>query len=59
MGVAAPTTALEMEVHFGLTEAYRRHGTDNYFLDVVVVQLAPHKVLSRSAALQVKADPNK
>jgi serine/threonine protein kinase len=59
MGVAAPTTALEMEVHFGLTEAYRRHGPNNYFLDVVVVQLAPHKVLSRNATLQVKADPNK
>jgi len=60
MGVAPPTTATELTIHFGLTEAYRQHGENTwYYLDVVVVQIDPYRVLSRSAPIRVKADPNK
>jgi serine/threonine protein kinase len=59
MGVAPPTSALEMAVNFGLTESYRRHGATTYYLDVVVVALDTNKVLSNSAPIQVIADPNK
>jgi hypothetical protein len=60
LGVAPPTTQTELEVHLGLTEAYQSHGDNtNYYLDVVVVQLEPYKVLSKSAPHRVKMDPNK
>ncbi len=59
LGVAPPTTAMELTINFGLTEAYRQHGEGTYYLDVVVVQISPYQVLSRSARVRVKADPNK
>lgn len=59
MGVAPPTTDYEIEVHFGMTDAYRVHGEATYYLDVVVVQIEPYKVLSRNKPIQVTTDPNK
>ena len=59
LGVAPPTTQTQHELHFALTDAYLRHGEGTYYLDVVVVQIDPHRVLSSSAPLRVKTDPNK
>jgi hypothetical protein len=58
-GVAAPTTATQLDVQFGLTDAYRRYGDVFYYLDVVVVTLQPYRVISEGAPIRVKADPNK
>ena len=58
-GVAPPTEETELVVSFGATETYQRNGEGYYYLDVVVVQLDPYKVLSRSAPIQVKTDPSK
>jgi hypothetical protein len=55
MGVAPPVSGRQLEVHFGLTDAYRNHGEGLYHLDVVVVQEEPFQVLSESAPLRVKA----
>jgi serine/threonine protein kinase len=59
MGVAPPTTATQLEVNFGLTDAYRRGGEGAYYLDVVVVQISPYKLLSESNPIRVRTDPNK
>lgn len=59
MGVAAPTTETQLEVNFGLTDAYKRGGEGTYYLDVVVVQIGPYKVLSESNRIRVRTDPNK
>jgi serine/threonine protein kinase len=59
MGVAPPTTQTQLEVNFGLSEAYRRGGEGTYYLGVVVVQVSPYKVLSQSGQIRVKTDPNK
>jgi hypothetical protein len=58
-GIAAPTTEMQLLVHFGSTEAYRLFGAGFYYLDVVVVQLDPYRVQSESAPIRVKADPDK
>jgi WD40 repeat protein len=59
MGVAPPTDEGELEVNFGFTESFKRHKDDVYFLDIIVVQLSPYKVLSQSAPIQVHTDPSK
>jgi hypothetical protein len=59
MGVAPPTIETQLEVNFGLSEAYRLAGEGNYYLDVVVVQISPYKVLSKSTPIRVKTDPRK
>jgi len=58
-GIAPATAETQLEVSFGLTRAYLKYGQSFYYLDVVVVQLNPYKVLSKSARIRVKADPNK
>jgi hypothetical protein len=58
-GVAAPTTDTHSEVYFGMTDAYRLYGDDFFYLDVVVVQLDPFRVLSEGTPIRVKTDPNK
>jgi hypothetical protein len=58
-GAAAPTADTHLEVSLGLTDAYRWHGEGFYYLDVVVVQLDPYRVLSESAPVRVKTDANK
>ncbi len=59
MGVAPPTTGTQLEVNLGLTDAYRRGGEGTYYLDVVVVQISPYKLLSESNRIRVRTDPNK
>jgi hypothetical protein len=59
MGVAAATTAQELEVDFAQTYAHKTHGESTFNLDVVVVQIDPYKVLSRGAPIRVTLDPNK
>jgi hypothetical protein len=59
MGVAPPTTQLQLEVHLGLTNAYLQFGEGTYYLDVVAVQISPYQILSGSAPIRVKTDPNK
>jgi serine/threonine protein kinase len=59
MGVAPPTTQKQLEVNFGLSDAYRQYGEGTYYLDVVVVQVSPYKVLSQSGRIRVRTDPNK
>lgn len=58
-GIAPATAETQLEVNFGLTRAYRKYGHSFYYLDVVVVQLNPYKVLSKSSRIRVQADPNK
>jgi hypothetical protein len=53
MGVAPATDKTELELNFGYTESYKRHGDDLYFLDIVVVQLSPYEILSQSSPIQV------
>jgi hypothetical protein len=59
VGVAPPTQDTQLEVHFGATDAYRKHGEGFYYLDVVVVQLDPYQVLSKNAPVRVKTNPSK
>lgn len=58
-GVAAPTSDLELEVHFGYADAFLQHGPGTYYLEVVVVRRTTMEVLSRNARILVKADPDK
>ncbi|MBN1137324.1 MAG: PD40 domain-containing protein [Anaerolineae bacterium] len=53
MGVAPATDKAELELNFGYTESYKRHGDDFYFMDVVVVQLNPYEILSQRSSIQV------
>jgi hypothetical protein len=59
LGVASATTRTELEMHFGLTPAYQQHGEGTYYLDAVVVQIDPYRILSSSAPIRVRTDPNK
>jgi serine/threonine protein kinase len=59
MGVAPPTTETQLEMNLGLTDAYRQHGEGAYYLDIVVVQRNPYRVLSKSVPIRIKADPSK
>jgi len=59
LGVAPPTTQTQLEVHFGLTDAFRQYGEGTYYLDVVVVQISPYRILSSSAPIRIKTDPDK
>ncbi len=59
MGVAPPTTQTQLEVNFGLSDAYRQYGEGTYYVEVVVVQVSPYKVLSESGRVRVRTDPNK
>jgi hypothetical protein len=59
MGIAPPTTATELTANFGMTDSYRTRGAGLYYLEVVVVQIDPYKVVSEAARIRVKADPNK
>jgi hypothetical protein len=59
LGIAPPTAETQLEVNLGFTEAYRRHGEGTYYLEVVVVQLNPYKILSKNARIRVKTNPNK
>jgi hypothetical protein len=54
MGVAPPVQGTELTVRFGDTTSYRSQGSDWYYLDVVVVQIDPYKVLSDSAPTHVR-----
>ena len=56
MAVAPATDKTELEVNFGFTDSYKLHKDDLYSLDVVVVQLSPYKVLSRSAPIRVRTN---
>ncbi|MBN1658014.1 MAG: PD40 domain-containing protein [Anaerolineae bacterium] len=56
MAVAPATDRTELAVNFGFTDSYKLHKNDVYWLDVVVVQLSPYQVLSRSAAIQVRTN---
>jgi len=53
MGVAPATGETELELNFGYTETYKRHGDDSYYIDVVVVQLNPYKILSQSSPTMI------
>ena len=59
MSVAPPTDKMELEVNLGFTKTFQQHKDDVYFLDVVVVQLDPYKILSESSPIRVATDPNK
>ena len=59
MGIAPPTSEMELEMNMGLTDAYRQYGEGAYNLDVVAVQRSPYRVLSKSAPIRIKADPSK
>ena len=59
MGVAPPTTEKQLEMNFHLTPAYKQHGEGFYYLDVIVVQIEPYKILSHSFRIRVKTDPSK
>jgi hypothetical protein len=54
LGVGPRTRDKQMEVDFAMTSAYLSHGEGLYYLDVVVVQLEPYLILSRSARIRVK-----
>jgi hypothetical protein len=57
-GVAAPQKETYLNVGFNATDAYRVNGRQVlYNLEVVVVQLTPYKVLSRSAPVRIRLDP--
>jgi hypothetical protein len=59
LGIAPYTRETEQEIHFGYADTYVRNGYSWYYLDVVVVQTEPHQVLSESARIRVRVDPNK
>ena len=57
-GVAVPQKETYLNVGFNATDAYRANGrVVVYNLDVVVVQLTPYKILSRSAPIRIRLDP--
>jgi len=56
-GLAAPTRDTFLQVTFAATDLYKTYGRGLYYLDVVVVQVNPYKVLSRTAPIQIKLDP--
>jgi serine/threonine-protein kinase len=58
-GIAAPVSDLQLTFNVHLTEAYLLHGEGTYYLDVVVVDLETHRVLTRSAPVRLKTDPSK
>jgi serine/threonine protein phosphatase PrpC len=58
LGVAPPTTEMQLDVTLAHTEAHRQHGESTYFLDVVVIQGDPYAVLSKSAPVQIRTDSN-
>jgi hypothetical protein len=53
-GVAPPTQEKQLELDLSMTAAYQSHGEGFYYIDVVVVQLEPYRVLSRSFPTKVR-----
>jgi len=59
LGIAPPTAGMRLKFNVNATDAYQRKGEGFYYLDVVVVQLEPYQVLSRSAPIRVKTSASK
>jgi hypothetical protein len=56
-GITPAIAEYQVEVNLGDTEAYRMRGESDYYLDVVVVQLNPYRVLSRSSKIRIRVVP--
>lgn len=56
-GITPIISERQVEVNLGDTDAYRRYGESHYYLDVIVAQLSPFKVLSRTSKIRIRVAP--